>query len=82
MMKKGKTTKHPVDLRYTKPQLLLLFAVAHQRGLSDEETLGLAAACGAANCLAKAPGLIDPQEVERIFRQVQVQPLQSKCHTC
>ncbi len=58
------------------------FAVAHQRGLSDEETLGLAAACGAANCLAKAPGLIDPQEVERIFRQVQVQPLQSKCHTC
>lgn len=57
------------------------FAVAYERGLSDPETLAFAAACGAANCLAEAPGLVDPQEIERISRQVQVQPLQSKCHT-
>ncbi|HZE71560.1 MAG TPA: 1-phosphofructokinase family hexose kinase [Pyrinomonadaceae bacterium] len=57
------------------------FAVAHQRRLSEHEALALAVACGAANCLAEAPGLVDPQEIERISRQVQVQRLQSKCHT-
>src|SRR4051812_24689545 len=32
------------------------FAAAHERGLSDEETLRLATACGSANCIAEAPG--------------------------
>jgi 1-phosphofructokinase family hexose kinase len=53
------------------------FAVAHARGLCDEEALGLAVACGTANCLAEAPGLVDPREVERISRQVLVRRLQS-----
>ncbi len=57
------------------------FAVAHARGLSDEEAVGLAVACGSANCLAPAPGLIDPREVERIARQVSVQRLQSECRS-
>src|SRR5690242_280381 len=35
------------------------FAAAHERGLSDEETLRLATACGSANCLADAPGRVD-----------------------
>ena len=51
------------------------FAVAHARGLSDEDALCLAVACGTANCLAESPGLVDPLEVERIMQQVSVQPL-------
>jgi len=58
------------------------FAVAHRRGLLDEEMVGLAVACGTANCLAEAPGLIDPGEVQRISRQVLVQRLQSECRSC
>lgn len=57
------------------------FAVAHRRGLSDEETVGLAVACGTANCLAEAPGLVSPREVERISRQVLVQSLQPECQS-
>jgi fructose-1-phosphate kinase PfkB-like protein len=51
------------------------FAIAHTRGLSEEETVGLAVACGTANCLAEAPGMIDLGEVERIMRRVSVQRL-------
>jgi 1-phosphofructokinase family hexose kinase len=57
------------------------FAVAHARGLCDEVAVGLAVACGSANCLASAPGLIDAREVERIARQVSVQRLQSECRS-
>ena len=53
------------------------FAVAHARGLGDEDALCLAVACGTANCLAESPGLVDPLEVERIMQQVSVQPLQA-----
>jgi 1-phosphofructokinase family hexose kinase len=55
------------------------FAVAHARGLLDEEALCLAVACGTANCLAESPGMIDPIEVERILEQVSVRPVQSNC---
>ena len=48
------------------------FAVAFERGLSDEETLRLATACGAANCLAEAPGRVDHDEVSRVAQQIQV----------
>jgi 1-phosphofructokinase family hexose kinase len=51
------------------------FAVAHARKLSEEQTLGLAVACGTANCLAEAPGMIDRAEVERIMGRVSVQRL-------
>jgi 1-phosphofructokinase family hexose kinase len=51
------------------------FAVAHARGLSEEEIVGLAVACGTANCLAEAPGMIDRGEVERIMQGVSVKRL-------
>jgi len=51
------------------------FAVASARELDDEDTLCLAVACGTANCLADSPGQVDPLEVERIMREVSVQPL-------
>lgn len=57
------------------------FAVAHERGLRDEETITLAVACGTANCLADAPGQIDPGDVARIAQQVLVQRLHSECQT-
>jgi 1-phosphofructokinase family hexose kinase len=49
------------------------FAVAHERGLPDEEALSLAVACGTANCLAKAPGQIDCRDVFRLAQNVQVE---------
>jgi 1-phosphofructokinase family hexose kinase len=55
------------------------FAVSHARELRDEEALSLAVACGTANCLADSPGLVDPFEVERIFRQISVQQLRGVC---
>ena len=54
------------------------FAVAHERGLADEETLSLAVACGTANCLADAPGQIDCREVFRLAQDVQVERYHSE----
>ncbi|HKU77109.1 MAG TPA: 1-phosphofructokinase family hexose kinase [Pyrinomonadaceae bacterium] len=51
------------------------FAVAYERGLSDEETLRLATACGSANCLAKAPGRVDQRDVLNFAREISVQRL-------
>ena len=48
------------------------FAVAHDRGLSDEETLRLATACGSANCIADAPGRVNTSEVHRLTQEVAV----------
>jgi len=48
------------------------FAVAHERGLSDEETLRLATACGSANCLADAPGRVHADDVSRLVQQIPV----------
>src|SRR5262245_5253938 len=48
------------------------FAVAYERGLSDEETLRLAVACGTANCLADAPGRIDSVKVFRLAQEAHV----------
>lgn len=48
------------------------FAVAYERGLSDEETLSLAVACGTANCLADAPGQVSRDEVLRLVQKAQV----------
>jgi fructose-1-phosphate kinase PfkB-like protein len=53
------------------------FAVAHARGLSDEDALRLAVACGTANGLAESPGMVDALEVDRIFQQVSAEPLQT-----
>lgn len=48
------------------------FAVAYERGLSDEETLRLATACGSANCLADAPGKVDRDDVLRLAQEIGV----------
>jgi fructose-1-phosphate kinase PfkB-like protein len=48
------------------------FAVAHERGLSDEETLRLATACGSANCLAEAPGRVNQHDVSRFATEIQI----------
>jgi 1-phosphofructokinase family hexose kinase len=53
------------------------FAVAHERGLSDEETLRLATACGSANCLAQAPGRVDSGDVSRLAREIRVRRMVS-----
>jgi 1-phosphofructokinase family hexose kinase len=51
------------------------FAVAYERGLSDEETLRLATACGSANCLAEAPGRVDQRDIFRLAQETSVRPL-------
>jgi tagatose 6-phosphate kinase len=48
------------------------FAVAYERGLSDEETLRLATACGSANCLAEIPGRVASGDVLRLAEEVSV----------
>ena len=48
------------------------FAVAYERGLSDEETLRLATACGSANCIADAPGRVNAGDVQRLAQEVSV----------
>lgn len=50
-------------------------AVARSRGLEADEMLRLAMACGAANCLAEAPGMIQAAEVERLLSQVEVESI-------
>jgi len=48
------------------------FAVGHERGLSNEQTLSLAVACGTANCFAAAPGQIDKSMVLRLAQEARV----------
>jgi len=48
------------------------FAAAYERGLSDEETLRLATACGSANCIAEAPGRVNAYDVQRLAKEVAV----------
>ena len=48
------------------------FAVAHERGLSDEETLRFATACGSANCIADGPGRVNASDVHRLAQEVGV----------
>lgn len=51
-------------------------AVARSRGLSFMEALRLAVACGSANCMATAPGMIDLHQVELIAPDVVVRSLE------
>ena len=48
------------------------FAVAYERGLSDEETVRLATACGSANCMADTPGRVDVRDVQQLAQQITV----------
>jgi 1-phosphofructokinase family hexose kinase len=49
-------------------------AVGLQRHLSLDEMIRLAAACGAANCFAEMPGMIDVAQVTRLSSSVVVRP--------
>ena len=51
------------------------FAYAAAAGLGSEETLRLAAACGAANCLAESPGRVRDSDVRDLQPQVRIQRL-------
>ena len=51
------------------------FAYAASAGLGVEGTLQLAAACGAANCLADSPGSIREQDIRTLETQVRVEKL-------
>ncbi|MGA8268464.1 MAG: PfkB family carbohydrate kinase, partial [Candidatus Acidiferrales bacterium] len=51
------------------------FAYAAVQGIDGEEALRLAAACGAANCVAAAPGRIELATVQTLIPQIDVQRL-------
>jgi 1-phosphofructokinase family hexose kinase len=51
------------------------FAHAAAAGLPAEETLALAAACGAANCLADSPGALRAADVHRLQKEIRVEVL-------
>jgi 1-phosphofructokinase family hexose kinase len=51
------------------------FAYAAIQGLAGEEALRLAAACGAANCVAPAPGKIELTTVRELMPQIEIEQL-------
>lgn len=51
------------------------FAVANERNFDELETLKLAVACGAANCLAELPGQIKLKNVEDLLTKVEITDL-------
>ncbi len=53
------------------------FVYAATQGLAGEEALRLAAACGAANCVASAPGKIELATVRALLPQIAIQRLSS-----
>lgn len=71
----------PVDNRSavgSGDSVLAAFASAMSRQLTVEETLQLAAACGAANCLAETPGLLKQDDVARLRHEVRITELPSR----
>jgi fructose-1-phosphate kinase PfkB-like protein len=51
------------------------FAIAAARGLGSEDAIRLAAACGAANCLAKAPGKVRARDVKMLASRIRIERL-------
>ena len=51
------------------------FAYAAMHGLTGEETLRFATACGAANCLAEFEGRISPSDVQSLIPKVSIKSL-------
>lgn len=49
------------------------FAFAEDQGLDREESLRLAAACGAANCLAEGPGRAKAGDIARLRKEIQIE---------
>ena len=52
------------------------FAFAEHQGLEPAESLCLAAACGAANCLAEGPGLARAEDIERLKKEIHAEIVQ------
>jgi 1-phosphofructokinase family hexose kinase len=48
------------------------FALAAVKGVGGEAAIRLATACGAANCLAQAPGRVSSKDVKSLMRRVKV----------
>jgi 1-phosphofructokinase family hexose kinase len=48
------------------------FAYASLEGMTGEKAIRLAAACGAANCLAQWEGRISPKDVEALLPQIEI----------
>jgi fructose-1-phosphate kinase PfkB-like protein len=51
------------------------FAYAAMHGLTGEEALRFATACGAANCLAEFEGRISPSDVQSLIPKVSIKSL-------
>ena len=51
------------------------FVFAAAQGIAGEEALRLAAACGAANCVAPAPGRIELATVHALLPQIEIQQI-------
>ena len=51
------------------------FAHATAAGLEPQETLRLAAACGAANCLADSPGAVRVEDIHRLQKEIRIEVL-------
>jgi fructose-1-phosphate kinase PfkB-like protein len=51
------------------------FAIAATSGLAGADAIRLAAACGAANCLAKVPGKVSARDVRMLAPRVRVERL-------
>jgi fructose-1-phosphate kinase PfkB-like protein len=47
------------------------YSVSHR--LAPEETVQLAAACGAANCVAESPGFVKAADISRLQGQIRVE---------
>jgi 1-phosphofructokinase family hexose kinase len=52
------------------------FAFAEDQGMEAEETLRLAAACGAANCIAEGPGRARAADIERLKKEIHIEILE------
>jgi 1-phosphofructokinase family hexose kinase len=55
--------------------VMAAFAHAAGAGLTEEETARLAAACGAANCLAHLPGAVQSDDIQRFRKEILVERL-------
>jgi 1-phosphofructokinase family hexose kinase len=54
------------------------FALAAAKGMSGEAAIKLASACGAANCLAEAPGRVSSKDVKLLMPRVKVHQILGK----
>lgn len=52
--------------------VMAALAQATATGLTEEETVRLAAACGAANCLASSPGAAQVEDIEKLRKEIRV----------